>query len=129
MTSVFAMLIVSEFFIPMYLRSGITTTPDFLEERYDAGTKKNVLVIFLASYLVNLLPYVLYSGAVAFNGLFNVSGCLKIDYWTTIWILVWLMGATGFVFSLLGGMKAIAISDTAMGIGMFIGCILLPYSD
>jgi solute:Na+ symporter, SSS family len=127
MTSVFAMLIVSEFFIPMYLRSGITTTPDFLEERYDAGTKKNVLVIFLASYLVNLLPYVLYSGAVAFNGLFNVSGCLKIDYWTTIWILVWLMGATGFVFSLLGGMKAIAISDTAMGIGMFIGCILLPY--
>jgi solute:Na+ symporter, SSS family len=127
MTSVFAMLIVSEFFIPMYLRSGITTTPDFLEERYDAGTKKIVSVIFLASYLVNLLPYVLYSGAVAFNGLFNISGWLKIDYWTTIWILVWLMGATGFIFSLLGGMKAIAISDTVMGIGMFIGCILLPY--
>jgi solute:Na+ symporter, SSS family len=126
-TSVFAMLIVSEFFIPMYLRSGITTTPDFLAERYDEGTKKIVSVIFLGSYLVNLLPYVLYSGAVAFNGLFNLSGWLKTDYWTTIWILVWLMGATGFMFSLIGGLKAIAISDTVMGIGMFIGCILLPY--
>jgi solute:Na+ symporter, SSS family len=127
MTSILAMLIVSEFFIPRYLRSGITTTPDFLEERYDAGTKKIVSVIFLASYLINLLPYVLYSGAVAFEGLFNVSGWLKIDYRAAIWILVWVMGLTGFVFSLAGGMKAIAISDTVMGIGMFIGCILLPY--
>ena len=68
-TSVFAMIIVSEFFMPIYLRSGMITTPDFLEERYDASTKKIVSVIFLISYMVNMLPSVLYGGAVVFNGI------------------------------------------------------------
>ena len=31
MSSVFAMLIVSEFFMPIYLRIGAVTTPDYLE--------------------------------------------------------------------------------------------------
>ena len=127
MSSVFAMLVVSEFIMPVYLRGGISTTPDFLEDRYDAGTKKLVSVIFLISYLVNMLPSVLYSGAVAFNGLFHISDAFGISYWQSIWILVWLMGITGCVYSILGGLKAVAISDTILGIGMFAGGLLLPY--
>src|SRR5258708_38709388 len=38
-TSVFAMLLGSEFFMPIYLRTGISTTPDYLEARYDRPTK------------------------------------------------------------------------------------------
>ncbi|MCW3120274.1 MAG: sodium solute transporter superfamily [Chitinophagaceae bacterium] len=126
-TSIFAMLIVSEFFMPIYLRTGIATTPDYLETRYDKHTKQIVTVIFLISYLVNMLPSVLYSGAVAFNGLFHFSEVYKMDYWITIWILVWIMGIIGCLYSILGGLKAIAISDTVLGIGMFAGGILLPY--
>lgn len=127
MSSVFAMLIVSEFIMPVYLRGGVSTTPDFLEDRFDAGTKKLVSIIFLLSYLVNMLPSVLYSGAVAFTGLFHISGAFGISYWQSVWILVWLMGLTGSLYSVLGGLKAVAISDTVLGIGMFIGGLLLPY--
>jgi SSS family solute:Na+ symporter len=127
LTSVFAMLIVSEFFMPIYLRTGISTTPDYLEARYDSSTKKMVSLIFLISYLVNLLPSVLYAGAVAFNGLFHFSATYKIDYWTTIWILIWIMGATGGIYSILGGLRAIAVSDALLGLGIFAGGILLPF--
>lgn len=127
LSSVFAMLIVSEFIMPVYLRSGISTTPDFLEERYDTGTKRFVSIIFLISYVVNMLPSVLYSGAIAFNGLFRVSETFHIGYWETIWILVWLIGAIGCLYTVLGGLKAVAISDTVLGIGMFAGGILLPW--
>jgi SSS family solute:Na+ symporter len=127
MSSVFAMLIVSEFIMPIYLKGGISTTPDFLEDRFDTGTKKLVSIIFLISYLANMLPSVLYSGAVAFNGLFHFSETFKINYWQTIWILVWVMGVIGCLYSILGGLKAVAISDTVLGIGMFAGGILLPY--
>ena len=127
MSSVFAMLIVSEFIMPIYLKGGISTTPDFLEDRFDTTTKKLVSIIFLISYLLNMLPSVLYSGAVAFNGLFHMSEIFKIDYWKMIWILVWVMGVIGCLYSILGGLKAIAISDTVLGIGMFVGGILLPY--
>src|ERR1700748_478232 len=67
-TSVLAMLIVSEFFMPVYLRTGIATTPDYLEARYDSSIKRIVSIIFLVSYTINLLPSVLYGGAIAFNG-------------------------------------------------------------
>lgn len=128
LSSVFAMLIVSEFIMPVYLRSGISTTPDFLEERYDTGTKRFVSLIFLVSYIVNMLPSVLYSGAVTFNGLFHVSDILHIGYWSSIWLLVWTIGAIGCLYTILGGLKAVAISDTVLGIGMFAGGILLPYA-
>lgn len=126
-TSVFAMLLVSEFFMPIYLRTGISTTPDYLGARYDSSTKKMVSLIFLISYLINLLPSVLYAGAVAFNGLFRFSAIYHIDYWTTIWILVWVMGATGGMYSILGGLRAIAVSDALLGLGIFAGGILLPF--
>lgn len=127
LTSVFAMLIVSEFFMPIYLRTGISTTPDYLGARYDNSTKKMVSLIFLISYLINLLPSVLYAGAVAFNGLFRFSALYHIDYWTTIWILIWVMGATGGIYSILGGLRAIAVSDALLGLGIFAGGILLPF--
>ncbi|RYY35699.1 MAG: solute:sodium symporter family transporter, partial [Sphingobacteriaceae bacterium] len=118
---------VSEFIMPIYLKGGISTTPDFLEERFDTGTKKFVSAIFLISYVMNMLPTVLYSGAVAFNGLFRISDVFQIDYWQTIWILVWIIGIIGALYTVLGGLKAVAISDTMLGIGMFAGGILLPY--
>jgi len=126
-TSVFAMLLVSEFIMPIYLRTGISTTPDYLEARYDHRTKQIVSIIFLVSYIINLLPTVLYGGAVAFNGLFHFSDHYKIGYWPTIWILVWIMGAIGCLYTILGGLKAIAVSDTLLGLGLFAGGLALPF--
>lgn len=127
MSSVLAMLAVSEFLMPLYIKMGISTTPDYLTARYGQGTGKLVSFIFLISYIINLLPSVLNSGAVAFNGLFHFSEIWHTDYWTTIWILVWIMGAMGCLYSMMGGLKAIAVSDTMLGLGIFAGGILLPF--
>ncbi|WP_316753079.1 solute:sodium symporter family transporter [Pedobacter gandavensis] len=126
-SSVFAMVIVSEFIIPIYLKGAMSTTPDFLENRYDPQTKKLVSFLFLVSYVVNLLPIVLYSGAVALNGLFHFSDIWNISYGSSIWILVWCIGLVGSLYSILGGLKAIVISDLVLGIFMFTGALLLAY--
>lgn len=125
-TSVLAMLLVSEFIMPMYIRLGISTTPDFLTARYGHNVGKIVSVIFLFSYVINLLPSVLYSGALALNGLFNFSEAFKLDYGTTIWILVWAMGSVGGLFTILGGLKATTISETLLGMGLFAAGLILP---
>jgi SSS family solute:Na+ symporter len=127
MTSILAMLLVSEFLMPLYIRMGISTTPDYLTARYGRGTGKAVSFIFLISYIINLLPTVLNSGAVAFNGLFHFSEIWHTDYWTTIWILVWIMGTIGCLYAMLGGLKVISVSDTLLGLGIFAGGILLPF--
>lgn len=126
-SSVFAMLVVSEFVIPVYLKGAMSTTPDFLESRYDPHTKKLVSLLFLIGYMVNLLPIVLYTGAIALNGLFHFSDIWNIGYGSSIWILVWCIGLVGSLYSILGGLKAIVISDLVLGICMFTGALLLAY--
>lgn len=125
-TSVVAMLLVSEFLMPMYIKLGISTTPDYLSARFDPSVGKIVSFTFLVSYIVNLLPSVLYGGAVAFNGIFHFSDTWHIDYWTTIWVLVWVMGAFGCAYAMIGGLKAITVSDMLLGLGLFAGGMLLP---
>lgn len=126
-SSVLAMLLVSEFIMPLYLKMGIATTPDFLTARYGADVGRLVSVIFLVSYILNLLPSVLYAGAVAFNGLFHFSDVWGISYPTVILILVWIMGTIGCIVSIIGGLKAITKLDILLGIGFFCGGILLPF--
>jgi len=125
-TSVLAMLLVSEFIMPMYIRLGISTTPDFLAARYDRSVGKIVSMIFLFGYIINLLPSVLYSGALAMNGLFNFSAAFNVDYSTSIWILVWILGSVGCLFTILGGLKATTISEMLLGMGLFAGGLMLP---
>lgn len=127
LTSVVAMLIVSEFFMPVYHRIGAVTTVDFLEKRYDKATKTLVSVVILISYMVNLLPPVLYGGSVAFNGIFHLSDLLHLDYWKTIWLIAATIGTIGAIYCIRGGLKVIAISDTVLSVGMLIIGIVLPY--
>ena len=125
MSSILAMLIVAEFFLPIYLRMGAVTTPDYLEHRFGPGLKKIVSLIFLASYLVTLIPTILYGSAVALNGIFHIDEALGISYFSAIWLLVVLIGVIGCCYTVLGGFKAITVSDLVQGTGLLIGGLAL----
>lgn len=126
-SSVLAMLLTAEFFLPIYFRTGAMTIPDFLGKRYDASTRRLVSVVFLCSYLVNLLPSVLYGGAVAFTGMFNFLEPMHLTYWQNIWIMVWAIGLIGTIYSVLGGLRAITISDTVLSLGLLTIGVAIPY--
>jgi len=96
-SSVLAMLIVSEFIIPVYLRGRMLTTPDFLERRYDVTTKKLASIMFLISYVINTLPIILYGGAVAVNGLFHFSDDWKFGYFNMVCILIFCVALIGLI--------------------------------
>jgi len=125
MSSVLAMIIVAEFFLPVYLKMGAITTPDFLGQRFGPRLKKYVSVFFLASYVVSLIPTVLYGSAVALNGIFHIDEALGISYFAAIWLLVIGVGIIGCCYTVLGGFKAITISDLVQGAALMVGGILL----
>ena len=127
MSSILAMLVVAEWLMPVYLRIGAVTTPDFLERRFDRATKRMVSIIFLVSYLVNLIPSVLYGCAVALNGILHIDQWLGLSYFASIRVLVLLVGVIGGCYTLLGGLKAITISDVVQGVGMVLGGAFLTY--
>ncbi|MFT4154542.1 solute:sodium symporter family transporter [Parafilimonas sp.] len=126
-SSVFAMLIVSEFIIPVYLRGKMLTTPDFLQQRYDASTKKIASCMFLVSYTGNILPVILYGGAVALNGIFNFSGTLHAGHFNTICILIFFTAFIGLIYSAGGGLHAIVTLDMLLALGLFTGGFLFLF--
>ncbi|MBS9426810.1 solute:sodium symporter family transporter [Photorhabdus luminescens] len=113
------------YFLPKYLKLGISTIPEYLERRFDKNTLLITSILFLAMYIISLLPIVLYTGAIALESLFQVSNVFSIDKTTALWIMVWGVGGLGAVYAIFGGIKAIAAADTINGIGLIVGGLMV----
>ncbi len=125
-TAALALVVAAVYFIPIYLRMGLTTIPQYLEQRFDAATRTIVALFLLLSFVVTLLPIVLYTGAINLESIFNVSEALGVSQSQGIWITVLGIGIIGSLYAILGGLKAVAYSDTINGIGLFIGGLAVP---
>ncbi|MEL6305070.1 MAG: solute:sodium symporter family transporter, partial [Bacteroidota bacterium] len=109
-TSSIALVIAALIFIPKYLKMGLTTIPQFLENRFDGTTRTLVALILILSMVVTLLPIVLYSGAIGIESLFGISDVLGITKTKGLWITVVAIGAIGSIYAIFGGLKAVAYS-------------------
>ena len=125
-TSCVALILLAFVFVPRYLKMGLTTIPEFLEQRYDSGLRKLITLLLLLGYLLTYLPTVLYSGALVFNQIFDISGLLHVSELQGVTITATDIGIVGAIYAIFGGLKAVAVSDTINGIGLIIGGIALP---
>jgi len=126
-TSALALVVAAWYFIPTYLKMGLTTIPQYLENRFDATTRTLVALFLLVSFVVTLLPIVLFTGALNLESIFNVSGLLQVSKTQGLWITVIGIGLIGSAYAIFGGLKAVAYSDTINGIGLLIGGLAVPF--
>lgn len=122
-----AIVITALFLLPRYLKGGLTTVPQFLENRYNKTTKTIASILFLSGYAVIFLPIVLYSGALALNTMFDIPNKFGITDGTALWITIWGIGIVGSIYAIFGGLKAVAVSDSINAIGLFTGGLLIPF--
>ncbi len=125
-TSALALVVAAWYFIPTYLRMGLTTIPQYLENRFDGTTRTLVALFLLVSFVVTLLPIVLYTGALNLESIFNVSDLLQVSQEQGLWLTVICIGLIGSAYAIFGGLKAVAYSDTINGIGLLIGGLAVP---
>ena len=125
-TAALAMVLTALYFLPKYLKRGLTTIPEYLAQRFDQNTRVIATILFLFSYVVAILPVVLLFGAAGLESLFDVSIVLGVSKTTAVWIMVWAIGTLGSLYAIFGGLKAVAISDTINGIGFLAIGLLVP---
>ena len=126
-TSAIALVIAAIYFVPKYLKMGLTTIPQFLENRFDGFTRTLVASFLIVSFVVTLLPIVLYTGAISIESLFGISDIFGISKTDGLWITVVIIGVIGSIYAIFGGLKAVAYSDTINGFGLLIGGLLIPF--
>ena len=125
-TSALALVAAAIYFVPKYLKMGLTTIPQYLEKRFDSTTRTLVALFLMISFVVTLLPIVLYTGAINLESIFNISEVLGVSQDEGLWITVVGIGVIGSIYAIFGGLKAVAISDTINGYGLLIGGLAIP---
>ncbi|SUB32552.1 sodium/solute symporter [[Pasteurella] mairii] len=115
------------YMLPKYLRNGYTTVPEFFESRFDRQTRLIMSGLFLVFYLLIVIPTALYTGAIAFNKIFNLETAFGLSYGEAITYTVIAIGIIGAIYAIFGGLKAVAVSDTVNAVLLVIGALLVPY--
>ena len=114
------------YMLPKYLRNGYTTIPEFFENRFDRQTRLIMSGLFLVFYLLIVIPTALYTGAIAFNKIFNLETIFGLSYAQAIVYTVIAIGVVGAIYAIFGGLKAVAVSDTINAVILVIGALLVP---
>ncbi|RBA02374.1 solute:sodium symporter family transporter [Staphylococcus arlettae] len=125
-TAGFSVIILSLILLPRYLKGAFTTLPEFLNDRFDQGTRLLVVILFMFGYGLVTILSVLYSGAIAVLQFFDIPSMLGITFEQSMWLSVWVIGIIGSVYAIFGGLRAVAISDTINGVGLLIVGLIVP---
>jgi solute:Na+ symporter, SSS family len=121
-----ALVLMALAFLPYYLRSGVATVPQFLNERFDSTTRSITSIIFIAAYTAILLPIILYTGATGLNSMLDIERLTGVGSPTTaLWLMVWTIGIIGSIYAIFGGLRTVAISDTLNGGLLLVGGIMI----
>jgi len=95
-------------FIPIYYKYNCTTTTELLEIRYkNKHIRALVSLLFLLGNIFIFLPAILYGGSLFIQSMFNVD--------INLYVLAILFAGFGAAYSIFGGLRAVAISDTFSG--------------
>ena len=125
---VVAIVLMALFFLPKFLKSGITTVPELLDIRFGGRAQLVCNVIFMLAYMFILLPMILYTGAKGMMGILDLHAVTGIRNDTALlWCMVWLIGFIGSLSALFGGLRSIVISDLLNGIGLLVGGFMITF--
>ena len=111
----FTLLLVGKFLLPIFLKTGIHTMPQFLAQRYDNRVKVIMAVFWLGVYTLVNLTSILWLGALAMS---TVAG---VDLTTGLVAL----GVFAVAYSLYGGLRAVALTDIIQVILLVLGGLMI----
>ena len=125
-TAAVATVFMAFLFLPRYLAGAFSTLPEFLNERFDGTVQALSALLFMVGYGLITIPSVLYAGSIAVLQLFDVPALLGLSYAQSLVVTIVGIGATGAVYAVFGGLRAVAVSDTLNGIGLLIVGLAVP---
>ncbi len=111
----FILIILALFFAPFYIRSSVTTLPDFLEKRFSRPSRDWLAILSIISAIFIHIGFSLYAGAVVLEGMFGFP---------KIFSIVLIAVLTG-LYTIVGGLMAVVLTESLQTIILLVGAIVL----
>lgn len=113
--AIFLLILLGWVIAPIYNRAGVLTTPEFLEKRFDASSRKFFSGLSIFTYIITKVLVTLFAGGILFNKIFGLS------IFSSSVIIVLLTG----IYSLVGGFSAVIRTQVFQGILLIVGAFVL----
>ncbi len=111
----FTLILLSLFFVPFYIRSGVATLPDFLERRYCRQCRDWLAVVSIVAAVIFHIAFPLATGWLVLHGIFGI------DKWACILTLC----ALTALYTVLGGLAAVVATESVQAVVLILGACLI----
>jgi SSS family solute:Na+ symporter len=120
------LLVLAWVFVPFYARSMVFTMPEFLERRFSEHSRYVLSVVSLIIFVVSKMAVGIFAGGVVFGTLIpemalDFAGYHIDAFWIGSVLVIVLTG----LYTMLGGMRAVAYNDAIQVVIIIIGSGLL----
>ena len=111
------LLVVGKFFLPIYIKKGIYTMPQFLADRYNDTVRTLMAIFWLLVYVFVNLTSVIYLGALSIETVLGVP---------LVYAIIGL-ALFALVYSIYGGLTAVAWTDVVQVVFLVLGGLATTY--
>jgi len=111
------LIIVGKWILPVFLKNGIYTMPEFLEKRYSPAVRNVMAVFWLALYIFVNLTSILWLGALAVNAITGLD----------LQVAITGLALFALLYALYGGLKAVALTDIVQVSLLVAGGIIITW--
>ena len=112
------LIIVAKFFMPVFVKQGIYTIPQFVEQRYSRQLKTILAVFWLGLFIFVNLTSVLYLGAKAIDTIIGTG------YGSLIMPAIIGLGLIAALYSITGGLSSVAWTDILQVVLLVLGGLI-----
>jgi len=115
------LIIVAKFFLPIFIRQGLFTIPEFIEKRFNTNLKTILAVFWIALFIFVNLTSVLFLGAKALDTILgNGDGSTMLSF---------MLGLAFFAaaYSIWGGLSAVAWTDVIQVVLLVLGGFITTF--
>ncbi|XP_060997453.1 solute carrier family 5 member 4 isoform X4 [Dama dama] len=110
------LLVLGWFFVPIYIKAGVTTMPEYLRKRF-GGKRLQVYLSILSLFICVALRI----SSDIFSGAIFIKLALGLDLYLAIFILL----AITAIYTITGGLASVIYTDTLQTVIMLIGSFIL----
>ena len=120
------LLVLGWLFVPFYMRSRVYTMPEFLERRFSPSARIILSITSLLTHVLTKFAVSIFAGGVVFRTLLPEMHLTLLGHdWNAFWIgSVVIVLLTG-VYTVLGGMRAVAYTEALQTFVLVLGSALL----
>ncbi|OGD28234.1 MAG: Na+/glucose cotransporter [Candidatus Aminicenantes bacterium RBG_19FT_COMBO_65_30] len=118
------LLVLGWVMVPFYMRSRIFTMPEFLERRFSPAARTILSLISLVAYVLTKMAVGIFAGGIVFSVLLPEINFMGLDsFWIGSILVIVITG----IYTVMGGLKAVAYTEAIQTFILIIGSALVTY--